>query len=133
MFIPTYSDAKEGAKEFIKFLYSDEGYKVYADALHIPLPISMDKGEIDTSSWNAFEKDFYAFTETAKYPTTMFVMGKHKIFTEGGAGLYGGYQFVNLFCSNNVGDKETAEQAWKKVMKAVDTDFEDVWLANVSK
>lgn len=133
MFIPTYSDAKEGAKEFIKFLYSDEGYKVYADTLHIPLPITMDKGEIDTSSWNAFEKEFYNFTVTAKYPATMFVMGKHKIFTEGGAGLYGGYSFVNLFCSNNVGDKETAKQAWENVMKTVDTDYEDVWLANVSK
>ena len=29
VFIPRYSNAKEGAKEFLKFMYSDKGYKIY--------------------------------------------------------------------------------------------------------
>ena len=33
-FIPNYSNAKDGAKEFLKFMYSDEGYQIYMNAQH---------------------------------------------------------------------------------------------------
>lgn len=133
MFIPSYSNAKEGAKEFIKFIYSDEGYKVYTDSLHIVLPLSLDKGELDISSWSDFEKAMYTLTQMSEQTATEYVMSKHPIFYEGGAVSFAGFSFISRFCTNNESDRLTASEAWDEILKAIDNEYENNWLANISK
>lgn len=131
MFIPNYSNAKEGAKEFIKFLYSDEGYKVYADTLHLGLPLQMSEGELDTSKWNEFEKSQYNMFSEATQIATEYIMGKHKIFYDGGARSFADYQYVNKFCSNNVADLQSASEAWASIVERINNDYENNWMANI--
>ena len=133
MFVPNYSNAKEGAKEFIKFLYSDEGYKIYADTLHMALPVTLSEGELDTSEWDSFEKTMYQLLRDAKQIATQDIMSKHKIFYEGGARLFADYSFVNLFCSNNVADRQNADEAWDSMIKKVEKDYANTWLANIGE
>ena len=57
LFIPDYSDNIEGAKAFLEFFYSDEGYKIYTDTIHVTLPLNLSQGEIDRTGWNSFEID----------------------------------------------------------------------------
>ncbi len=131
--IPEYSDAKEGAKTFLRFLYSDEGLQIRSNALKTGLPLEFDKGEVDTSSWSAFEKEMYKLEAQAEQYATDYIANKHAVFVEGGATLVCGVQFVTSFCSNNVNDSMTAEEAWAEVQRRVELDYENTWMANVSK
>ena len=131
MWIPKYSNAKEGAKEFLKFMYSDEGYKIYSDTLHIGLPITMSEGTIDTAEWNSYEKNQYDLFSKAEQFATSYIAGKHAIFYDGGASAYAGWAYVNKFCSNNVSDRQNASQAWKSIMDRINNDYENNWMANI--
>lgn len=133
MFIPTYSNAKEGAKEFIKFIYSDEGYKIYTDTLHMPLPLSLDSGEIDISDWNDFEKANAHLVETAEQTATTYIKGQHKIFYLGGATAYAGLNLFDKFCANNATDRLNATQAWEKLLDKVESNYKNTWLANIGE
>lgn len=130
-FIPTYSDAKEGAMEFLKFFYSDEGYKIYTDTLHINLPMQLSKGEIDLSGWSTFELEMYDVIYKAEYSVSNYNMKKHPIFTSGGASPYAGYSFVEYFSANNPSDRVTADKAWDNIMKLVEKNYEQTWLNNI--
>ena len=131
--IPEYSDAKEGAKEFLRFLYSDEGLKIMSDTVHIALPLTFDNGDWDTSNWNGFEKEMLKLAEDTEQFATEYIMSRHAIFTEGGARAFCDIKFVSSFCSNNVGDNMTAAQAWAAIQERVDNDYDNTWMANVSK
>lgn len=133
MFIPKYSNAKEGAKEFMKFMYSDEGYKVYTEALHTGLPITMSEGEVDTTDWNAYELGVYKLLADAEQTPTEYVMNKHKIFYEGGARSYAGLVFIDKFCSGNLADRLNADKAWDEMLKLIENDYENNWLANIGE
>ena len=131
VFIPTYSNVKEGAKEFLKFLYSDEGIKVYSDAIHMIMPINLDQGELDMSEWSEFEKNQYEIYKLTEQLVTKEISGKHRIFSDGGAESYASYEYINRLCTNNVTDRQSAKEIWEAVLKKIDTDYENNWLQNI--
>ncbi len=133
MFIPTYANAKEGAKEFIKFMYSDEGCKIYSDATHLPRPIALSEGEIDTSSWSQFEKDHKEYVDSAVQIGTNYIKSQHEIFYLGGADPYAKEAVFDKFCAKNEADKLNADSAWELIMERVDQYYENTWLANIGK
>lgn len=131
MFIPNYANAKEGAKEFIKFFYSDKGYQIYTQSQHSVLPMSIGEGEIDMSDWNEFEKSQYEYMSTTTQIASYYNASKHTIFAEGGASLFANVQYINYFCTKNEADRMSADETWNKVMKEVDNNYESTWLANI--
>lgn len=133
MFIPKYSNAKEGAKEFIKFMYSDEGYKIYADTLHLPLPLTMDSGELDTSDWSDFEKDQLNLINSTVQTASSYIKSQHPIFYLGGADAYGNEVIFDKFCAKNVKDRLNASSAWDFILKKVDELYDGTWKANMGE
>lgn len=133
MYIPSYSNAKEAAKTFMKYLYSDEGYKVYADAVHLALPLTLDNGELDTSGWNSFEKGMFDLANRSEQVATAYNMKAHEIFSAGGASTFAGYSFVNKFCSKNAADRKDADSAWEEMLRTIDNKYENTWMANIKK
>ena len=131
MWIPKYSNAKEGAKKFIQFMYSDEGYKIYANSLHIALPVALSEGTLDTTDWNSYEQNQFDLFSKAEQFATNYIAGKHAIFYDGGASSFAGWAYVNKFCSNNVSDRQNASQAWKSIMERINNDYENNWMANI--
>lgn len=129
--IPNYSNAKDGAKEFLKFMYSDEGYKVFTDKVHCTLPLTMDSGEVNTKEWNSYEINQYDLLSKAEYCVTNYIMSKHRIFIDGGADIFAGTEYINLFCASNNADRITAEEAWKEIETTVNDDYEKDWLKNI--
>ena len=129
-FIPDYSDAVDGAKEFLKFYYSDEGQKIFADNLHYTLPIDLSEGEIDRSSWNNFEKEMDSVFQSGEYFISRYMRSRHDLFINGGAKPYAGYNFVIYFCASNAADRVTADEAWDTIIKKIDGNY-DSWLANI--
>lgn len=132
MFIPTYSNAKEGAKKFVRFMYSDEGYRIYTDTLHMPLPMTKDSGELDTSKWSDFEKAELHLIETTVQSATSSIKSQHPIFYLGGAEAYAKEALFDKFCAKNPADRLTATQAWEKLMEKVDQ-YYDNWLINMGE
>lgn len=132
-YIPSYSNAKEGAKEFLKFMYSDAGYKIFTDSLHLSLPLTPDSGAVDTKDWNSYEINQLDLLSKAEYNVTNYIMSKHRIFTDGGADIFAGVEYINLFCASNKADRISAEQAWQKVETAVNDNYENTWLKNVKQ
>lgn len=130
-FIPNYSNAKEGAKEFLKYMYSDAGYKRYAETSHLVYPLSLSESELDTSSWSNFERNQYKYLITGTQYASYYNASKHEIFSEGGAKLFAGVSFVNYFCTKNQTDRLNADGVWKKVLSEVDDKYESTWLTNI--
>ena len=85
VFIPEYSAAKDTAKDFLKFMYSDEGIQIYLDTLHYMPPISFsDKtlDEIDTNGYSTFEISQIERQKTAQYIVALY---DYPLFYAGGA------------------------------------------------
>lgn len=132
--IPNYSDNIEGAKLFLKYLYSDEGYKVYEDTLKIPMPISLSDGtKIDTKNWNAFEISQLNLLSEADYVMGSGTNSQHRIFSDGGASSFTGYNYISALCTNNSSDRKTANQIWEIMKARVNDNYENSWLKNIKK
>ncbi len=129
--IPAYSTAKEGAKEFLKYMYSDEGYKAYTDAIHVVLPISLSEGEIDTNGWSAFEKnqaELFGLTETF---VSNYRINKHRLFIDGGADAFASYIYVSKLSTQSEKDRWTSEDCWDYLVNTVNDRYEDTWMVNI--
>lgn len=131
VFIPTYSNAKEGAEKFIKFMFSDEGYKIYTDTLHMTMPITLCEGEVDTKDWNEFELEQYELVKTADNFVCDYIASKHKIFIDGGAALFANEKFYPKMCSKNAADRMSADDVWAAVTKKINDEYENSYLANI--
>ena len=130
LFIPKYSNAKEGAKQFLQYFYSDEGYQIYQNALHLTYPLNMDNGEVDMSSWNDFEKNQEQLRRTTEYSISSAVKNKHRIYVDGGAGAFVSYEFIRQMCSTNAADRVSADEAWQELMTTVDEGY-DTWMGSI--
>jgi hypothetical protein len=130
-FIPKYSNAKKGAKEFLKFMYSDEGYKIYAESAHLSLPLQLSEGKIDTSKWNAFEQNQAQLFSTTENIVTDYMMGKHRLYIDGGAHPFASYSFVNRMSSQNEAERVTAKQAWDSIMSIIKDRYDNEWMMNI--
>lgn len=129
--IPTYASAKEGAKEFLKYMYSDAGYKIYLDTLHIELPLKLCSGEVDMSEWTEFEIGQSTLLATAVQSFSASNRFKHAIFQDGGAKLLADVSHIAEFCSKNPSDRMTADEIWAKITKTINDKYETTWLANI--
>lgn len=129
--IPNYSTAKEGAKKFLQYFYSDEALVTYANTIHAQAPADMSEGvTVDKSSWSAWALEQDAFSQTQ----TVFVPGSlkaHIIFGEGGCNLYGEYdkKLVKFISSNNPNDKISAIKMWENIKKRHETNW-DLYFEN---
>lgn len=130
-YVPTYSNAKEGAKEFMKFMYSDKGYQIFLDTLHIELPMKLSSGEVDTTGWNEFELGQVNLRKTCVQSFSSFNRSQHALFINGGAKLYAGVTFIEKFCTRNETDRKSADDIWKQVTDSVNENYEKTWLANI--
>lgn len=129
-YIPTYSDAKEGAKDFLRFMYSDEGIKCIQENYHVPMPIQLSEGEIDTSNWNQFELEQLNLQKTAERFVSSGMSCNHRLFIDGGATSFVVYDYINRMCSNNESGRVNAKETWDEIVKSVNENY-DVWLGNI--
>jgi hypothetical protein len=131
-FIPNYSNATEGAKEFLKFFYSDECTKILAAKHYCPI-VSLTEGELDLSNWNDFEKSVLALRDQAEgIITPRGTMKTHRLFTDGGAWPFclDSYAYATLMCTKNENDRVGADEAWDYIYKVINDSYEN-WEKNI--
>lgn len=128
-FIPNYSSEKEGAKEFLKFVLSDEGGKILAEGLKGAPIFENSKGEaLDTSSWNSFEKSCLALSQSADFVVAdINRAGTHDIFARTITDDFANYNFIPAFSATNAADRKTVDEVWNTITNTFKTSF-DSWL-----
>lgn len=130
--IPQCSENIEGAKLFLSFMYSDEGYRSYAKSLKTPMPMTLSDGsELDTSDWNAFQKSQLTLLEEAVAMPCYYIASRHDIFKAGGATKYADVPYVSRLCASNKADRKTADAIWEEMIAKVNDEYENKWLANI--
>lgn len=131
-YIPTYSAEKEAAKEFLKFMYSDEGITIYEEEVHAPRPINLSTGEaVDTKAFSSFAQSVFYLTDSAEHIADLHTNKKHPIFLWGGAHYIAKVSFINKFCANNADDRLTADEAWELIIDTIEDNYEANWLKNI--
>ena len=131
-YIPNYSENIEGAKLFLSFLYSDAGYRIYANALKTPMPLSLSDGsQLDTSDWNTFQISQVEMLEETVAMPCYSVASRHDIFKAGGATKYAGVNYVSKLCASNKADRKSADVIWEEMIAKVNDEYENKWLANI--
>ncbi|MBE7058899.1 MAG: extracellular solute-binding protein [Ruminococcaceae bacterium] len=129
--IPTYSNCKDGAKEFLKFFYSDEGYKIYTNAVRAPLPYFLSTGaQADMDGFNDFEKSQFRMLAEAVHTPTEYIATKHRVFTDGGASSFCGIDYISALCASNKDDCKTANQLWDMIEQKVNDNY-DTWISDI--
>ena len=131
-FIPKYSDAIDGAKEFLKFLCSDQGMEIYMDHTHQSMPLEFSDGrEIDTEGWNNLEIESDQVLRETVYYATDTMMNRHPIFRVGGASSYVGVSVPAVMYTKNSADRMTADEVWEEMMRILEMKYEKDWLFNI--
>jgi len=72
MFIPEYSDAKETAKQFIRFMYSEDGCEIFRKYTYANLPLKCNVSNEEIASQNDFQK---SLTKMANVENPQMVTG----------------------------------------------------------
>lgn len=131
-FIPTYADQKEGAVEFLRYFYSDEGYKIFLDTTNVALPLSLDSGNINTDTWSGFAKDTVSLMNTTKqYSLGTYSMSISNIFTSGAVDLFAGRPYVQYLSALNEQDRKNADTLWNEMIDYINSNYESQWLKNL--
>lgn len=130
--IPSYSENIEGAKLFLSFFYSDEGYRIYANALKNPMPMTLSDGSaLDTTDWSAFQISQLEMLDEAIAMPCYYVASRHDIFKVGGATKFADVPYVSRLCASNKADRKSADAIWEEIIAKVNDDYENKWLANI--
>lgn len=135
-FIPNYSVAKEGAKEFLKYMYSDEGYEIFVKESRCPRPMTLSTGEQPSlEGFSDFEKTQFSLVTKAESFASRYVFNRHEIFKTGGAEILAteGAPYISMLCANNSADRKTAEEIWNSYLALVEDMYDVSWIKNMKK
>ncbi len=127
--IPTYSTAKEAAKLFVQYFYSDENIRKYREVSHMPIPVQYSDGSaVDMDGWLDWEIQQARFTERC---TTVFEESNKasKIFTAGGCTPYANIDFVTAFCNTNPQARLSSDAVWSQMLQTFERDW-DTYVSN---
>ena len=115
--IPKDATSKAGAKEFLKFFYSDENLKTYWETTQLPMMIKYSNGEgPDMKEWSAWSVSQQSFSSAA-IPVYTIKRNCSPIFTLGGARPYGTEALMKNVTSR--GEYKSAAQTWAAVVEEV--------------
>lgn len=113
--IPNYADQKDGAKEFIKFFYSDDMITLYENELHFPQVVYNTKNPVkSTNGWSDMEKKMIDLMETSN-PVFRVKINQSQMFSTGGLTSYGQSNYKFRFAAPNVNDRRDAETIWNEI------------------
>ena len=128
-FIPNYSAEKEGAKEFLRFIFSDAGMEVQQQDSHGASFLAYSDGrEIDTSDWNEFEKSAMELTNSGEnIVTSVYRKSASKLFSMGITDDFARVVFIPYLCATNETDKKSADEIWDEIVEKYES-FYDSWM-----
>lgn len=121
--IPNYSTAKEAAKDFLRFFYSDKNIDNYASINKMQLPVAYGDGssDVDTTGWTDFNKEFLSYRES-KFAVSRYTLDMSRIYTISNVNMFANNLFVRTF-ANLAGDNTTPDMIWTQISDAFDAGY----------
>ncbi len=123
VFIPNYSIAKDGSREFLKYVYSDEGIATFMKVTGLPTSAGLcdetkfDDGNLD--EWHKTQmnlaKELTALTNTKT---------KAKLFIDKGVDQFASVSFIDI-CNPSEKDRTNADKIWKNMIARIDSEWKD--------
>jgi ABC-type glycerol-3-phosphate transport system substrate-binding protein len=127
VFIPAYSNAKDAAKEFLKYFYSDEGALIWMNEKHELAPQSLDdETKLDMSSWDEWDKSVYQVAQGVTF-RLIKLANKSKVFEMSGKDMFANVSIINSLCASNEKDQLDKDGIWTAMCKII-ADNWDVWM-----
>lgn len=136
--VPNYSDNITGTKEFIKFFYSDEALKIWANTTKTLSLVDFDDETIaiDTKDFSMFNKSMLDLSKKSSAIIENRTNKAHTVFVNGGLSVVEGYE-SGLYVSSMSGVKskpdskiKSASDVWNKIKSNIEENWESSW-ANI--
>lgn len=126
IFIPEYSKAIDGAKDFVKYFFSDEGIATKMKYTNLPCSAKLvDESKFDVSKLDQWHSTLFGFSDTATAITGL--ISKSEVFTNMGDDGLLGVSYAMPFCAANPNDRKNSEQVWNSVLNRINENWED-WI-----
>ena len=127
--VPKYSDNIQGAKDFLKFYYSNEAMKIFAETTKSHHVGNFDGNvTVDTSKWNNWQKEQFAYSENS-VPFCESSNAIHTLYTDGGLTMYAGISIITKLSTTNEADRLTASELWSNIVNYHNNNW-DRYLSN---
>ena len=138
--VPSYALGKELAKDFLKFMFSDTGMKLFAETQRTFLSFSFDDAtivnSIDKSSWTSFAKSVFELSQNNDYFTPndykhplRYKAGLIEWLDVNGAGT-AEYWFTNPSETQRKTVDQYLDHAWTRLMAQWQVYLQGAGLAN---
>lgn len=127
--IPNYCDEKEGAKEFVKFFYSDKGLKIWFDKTHVKQFADFDDSSIklSTTGLSEFEKSQLELAKKSTPVAEGRPHSSHILFVKGGASLVAGYDNAGYVANMVKQPPENSKTIWANIKAKLNKDWTTYW------
>lgn len=127
VFMPSFGTKKDKAKEFLKFMYSDEGLNIYYDSMNgATLPFKLSSGEYaNKSDMSVFRKNIKSIIEEGCF-VSVNLADKAKIYSVGGVSINfnnGGLGLAPYYLRNK---EYTVQQIIDKNQKYVSDNWQKI-------
>lgn len=123
LFIPNYSNAIEGAKEFIKYMFSDEGLLIWYDTTHLENCATLsDESKLDMSDWSEWDKYHW---NLGKELNKSLVTSQNisDVFLKNGLDSFANTSFISEFCAG-VNDRKNATEIWTTMVNKINNQWQ---------
>lgn len=124
--VPKFCNQKEGAKEFVKFFYSDKGLKIWFETMGVRQFASFDDESIvlDTSKLSTFQKSCAEIFERSTPVAEGRPHSSHQIFISGGASIVGAGNYAVRLTDGTVNSRTVV---WGEIKAYINKDWESWW------
>lgn len=124
VFIPSYSNAIDAAKEFLRYYYSDDGIATYMRYNGVPQSANLtDTTKFDSSSLNSWSQQQFKFSTELTAITGR--LNKANLFLNTGFDSFIGLNYPGALCAQNIKDRKTIDQLWGELKAKVEENWED--------
>ena len=124
VFIPEYSNAKEGSIEFLKYFYSDEGLLKFMNATGLANSAKLDdESKFDVNKLDDWHKIQVNFANNLTALTD--AKNKSSVFLNSSINQFAGVTYGQDLCNQNKNDRKSAEQLWKAIQTTINNSWKD--------
>lgn len=124
IFIPRYSNAIDGAKEFLKYFFSDDGLSSFINHTGCMNSVNFtDASRADFSSLSAWGKQQAEFSDTLT--AICAPLTRAKLFVNSGLDSFLGLTYPNSMSATNVSDRKSVDELWQTLVQKANENWEE--------
>ena len=122
IFAPNYSNAIEGSKTFLKYLFKDSSILTYMNTLHLPFTAKLsDESLYDDSNDSSWAKSLF---DIAENKGLMMQMSRSAVYRDHGVNPFCNVKTAQSFIARKPEDRKNADGVWESLLAKVDEEWE---------